>query len=209
MTMSNLRKAPSAVLNLGLSIELPRDDLGLHVVDDGIHPGDGVALALQFLAVELQRHAAQGIELAADELELDEQAGRAAGIVVAFLAGPRAQDARHQEADLARGEEFAGALARAFGELAQQIFVAAAEEIGLDVDEAEAVARIGEDFDDALQGGVADFALAVVLGGEIDDVEHAFERRVVWRRWRGSRASDVRRASALFRRANRKLGGRR
>ena len=68
---------------------------------------------------------------------------------MAFLAGPRAHDVRHQETDFGRREELAGALARSFGELAQQVFVGAAEEIGLHIGKAEAVARIGKRLDDA------------------------------------------------------------
>ena len=148
-------------------------------MDDRVHLRDGVALGLQLLAVELERHLAGRIELARDELQLDEQARRAAGIVVAVLAGLRAHDVRHQEADLGRREELAGALARAFGELPQQVLVGAAEEIGLHVGEAEAVARIGEGLDDAAQLGRVDVALAVALGGEVDDVDDARQRRVV------------------------------
>ena len=66
-------------------------------MDDRVHVGDGVALGLQFLAAELERHAAGGVEIAGDKLEFDEQAGRAAGVVVATLTGPRAHDVRHQE----------------------------------------------------------------------------------------------------------------
>ena len=54
----------------------------------------------------------------------------------------------HQEADLGGGEELAGTLAGAFRKLAQQVLVGAAQEVGLHVGEAEAVAGVGEGFDD-------------------------------------------------------------
>ena len=128
--------------------------------------GDGVALGLQFLAAELERHAAGGIELAGGELELDEQAGRAAGVVVAVLAGLWAHDVGHEEADLGRGEELTRALARALREFPQEKLVGAAQEIGLHVGETESVARIGEGLDHFCELRRVDVALAVALGRE-------------------------------------------
>ena len=43
-------------------------DFDLHVVDDGVHVGHGVAFGLQLLAAQLERHAARGVEFAGDEL---------------------------------------------------------------------------------------------------------------------------------------------
>ena len=147
--MSKVRTLPSAVRNFGLIIVSPRAISIVHVVDDAVHLRDGVALGLEFLAGQLERHLARRVEFAGDKLELHQQARRAAGVVVAVLAGPRPHDVRHEEADLGRREEFAGALARAFRELPQQVFVGAAEEIRLHVGKAEAVAGIGEGLDDA------------------------------------------------------------
>ena len=70
-----------------------------------------------------------------------------------------------------------GALARALGELAQQVLVGAAEEVGLHVGEAEPVARVGEGLDHAAQLGRVDVTLAVALGGEVDHVDDARQRR--------------------------------
>ncbi len=98
---------------------------------------------------------------------------------MAILAGAGPHDMRHQEADLGRGEELARALARAFRELAQQIFVGAPEEIGLHIGKAQAIARIGERLDHEAQLRRVDVALAVSLGGEIDDIDHAGERGVL------------------------------
>jgi hypothetical protein len=63
------------------------------------------------------------------------QAGRAAGVVVTRLAWLRAQDPGHQEADLGRREEFAGALAGTLCELAEEVLVGATEEVGLHIGE--------------------------------------------------------------------------
>src|SRR3546814_10719528 len=138
---------------------------------DAVHAVDGVGRAGELLAVEPERHLAQRVGPLADELQLDQQAEAAAGGVVGFLARARAQDRGHQEADLARGEELAGALALAFGELTQQVFVAAAEEVGFDVVQAEAVARVGEGLDDALERLVGDLAFAVAGFVEVDGVD--------------------------------------
>jgi len=73
------------------------------------HLRDGVALGHQFLPVELERHLAGWIEFTRDELKLNEQPRRAAGVVVAFLAWLRTHDVRDQEADFGRREVFAGA----------------------------------------------------------------------------------------------------
>ena len=120
-----------------------------------------------------------GSSSAGDELELDEQAGRAAGVVVAILAGLGAHDVRHQEPDLGWGEELARALAGTFRELAQQVFVGATEEVGLHVGEAEPVTGIGEDLDHGGEFGRVDVAFAVELGCEINQVDDARERGVL------------------------------
>ena len=169
----------------------PRGDLYLHVVDDGVHVSNGVALGLQLLPAQLERHPAGGIELAGDELELDQQPGRAAGIVVTILAGPGAHDVGHQEADLGRGEELARALAGTFRELAQQVLVGAAEEVGLYIGKAQPVAGIGEGFDHGGELGRVDVALAVALRREIDQVDDARERGVFAARRPGQPWSGV------------------
>ena len=98
---------------------------------------------------------------------------------MAFLARPRAHEMGHEHADFGRGEELARALAGPFRELAQQIFVRASEEVGLYVGEAEAVARVGEGFDDRGQLGGVDVALAVALRGEVHEVDDTRKRGVV------------------------------
>ena len=98
---------------------------------------------------------------------------------MAGLARPGAQDTGHEEADLGRREELTGALARTLSELPQQVLVGAAEEVRLDVGQAEAVARVGEGLDHPAQLGRVDVALAVALSCEVDHVDDARQARVV------------------------------
>ena len=123
-------------------------DLDIHVVDHAVHLRDGVVLCLKLLRRQPERHLARRIEFTGHELELDQKARRTAGVIVTVLAGARAHDVRHQEADFSRREELAGALAGAFREFPQQIFVGAAEEVRLNICEAEPITRIGKSFDD-------------------------------------------------------------
>src|SRR6185312_831592 len=162
-----------AVAVLGVAHGVAAQYLTLHVVDDAVHAGDRVAGAGEFLAVELERDLAERVEPAAHQLQFDQQAEAAAGVVVSLLAGARAQDFGHQETDFARSEELARALALAFGELAQQVLVAAAEEIRLHVVQAEPVTRVAEGFDDALERLVRHLALAVAGFVEIHGVDDA------------------------------------
>ena len=90
---------------------------------------------------------------------------------MASFAGPRAQEVGHQEADLGGGKKLAGTLAGAFRKLAQQVFVGAAQEVGLHVGEAEAVAGVGKGLDDGGKLGRVDVALAVAFGGEVQQVD--------------------------------------
>ena len=121
------------VLELGVDHRVAALDAHVHVVDYGVHVGDGVAVGLQFLAVELEGHAAGGVGLACDELQFDEQPRRAAGVVVARLAGPGTHEVGHEETDLCGGEELARALAGTLRELAEQVLVGATQEVGLHV----------------------------------------------------------------------------
>ena len=163
------------VLELRVDHGVATLDSDIHVVNDSVHMGDGIAVGLQFLPVELEGNAAGGIGFAGDQLELDEQPGGAAGVVVAVLAGLRAHQVRHQEAHLRGREELAGALAGAFGELAQQVLVGAAEEVGLHVGEAEPVPGIGKGLHHRGESGRVDITLAVALGSEVDQVYDARE----------------------------------
>ncbi|MCY1543699.1 hypothetical protein D9M68_795260 [compost metagenome] len=85
----------AGLAKLGVDHGVAARQLHLHVVDDGVHLRHGVALGLQLLAGELERHAAGRVELAGDELQFGQQPYRSAGVVVAGLAGLGAQDVRH------------------------------------------------------------------------------------------------------------------
>jgi len=122
-------------LELGINHGVAARHLDRHVVNDRVHFRHGVAFGRQFLAIKLERHSAGGIEFARHQLQLDQQPGGAAGVVVAILPRLGAHDMRHEEADLRRREELPGALPRALGELAQQIFVGTAQKIWLHVGE--------------------------------------------------------------------------
>ena len=104
---------------------------------------------------------------------------RAAGVVVARLAGPGAHDVSHEKADLGGSEELARALAGALGELSEQVLVGSAQEVGLHVGEAQAVAGVGEGLDDGGESGGVEVALAVALGRKVHEVYDAGERGVV------------------------------
>ena len=92
---------------------------------------------------------------------------------MACLAGPRSHKVGQQETDLCGGEELARALAGALRELAQQVLIGAAQEIGLHVGEPEAVSGVGEGLYDGGEPGRVDVALAVALGGEVHEVDDA------------------------------------
>ena len=118
-----------------------------------------------------------------DETRLDEQTRRAAGWIVRLTGGPRVDELGHQPRHFLGRVELARALALALGELPQQVFVGAAEDVRLGVLEPEAVA-----VDDLDQGGesvviqgalaglslveVADVDDAVELGVELGDLPH-------------------------------------
>ncbi len=111
-----------------------------------------------------------------NQLALDEQAGGTAAGIVNVHAGLGVHDSGHDEADLGRGVELAGALAAALGELADEILIAAADDVGLDVIETESLGADG--LDEVAQAGVVDIALAVGGGVEVDAVDDALEQRV-------------------------------
>ena len=110
------------------------------------------------------------------DLALHQQAAGAAGGVVDFHAGLGLEHAGHDGADLGRGVELAGALAAAFGELADQVFVALADDVGLDVVEPEALGADG--LDEVGEAVVVEVALAVGGGVEVDAVDDALQQRV-------------------------------
>ncbi len=95
------------------------------------------------LAVELERRVllarAQFIFSSQHQLALDEQSRRAAAGIVDSHARLGVHDARHDQADFRGRVEFAGAGDAALGELADEVLVAAADDVGLDVLETQAL----------------------------------------------------------------------
>ena len=100
----------------------------------------------------------------------------AAGGIVDFHARTGGKYAGHDLADFARGVELAGALAAALGELADEVFVALADDVGLDVLKPEALGADG--LNEVGEAVVVEVALAVGGGVEIDTVDDAFQERV-------------------------------
>ena len=159
---------------------IPDLDAAFEVVDDHVHIGHGPTGRLVFLAVELERRVALLLPLlhplAQDEVELDEETGGAAGGIVGVHARLRLHDARDDEADLGGRVLLATAAASAFGELADEVFVAAADDVRLDVAQAEALGADG--LDEVGEAVVVEVALAVGGGVEVHAVEDALEQRV-------------------------------
>ena len=92
------------------------------------------------------------------------------------MPGSGCEHAGHDGADLGRGVELAGALAAALGELADEVFVALADDVGLDVVEPEALGADG--LDEVGEAVVVEVALAVGGGVEVDAVDDALQERV-------------------------------
>ena len=109
---------PAGVLELRVDHGVTALYLDLHVVNDGVHMGYAIAVRLKFLAGELEGNAAGRVGLAGNELQLDEQPSRTAGVVVARLAGSRPHEMRHEESDFGGSELLARALTGSFRELA-------------------------------------------------------------------------------------------
>ena len=109
-------------------------------MDDHVHVCHGPGLGDVFLAVELERCGLfrLGLVFHGDFKLYEEAPGSAAGIVDGH-AGLRLEHTGHDGADLGRGVELAGALAAAFGELADEIFLALADDVGFDVIEPQAL----------------------------------------------------------------------
>jgi hypothetical protein len=161
-------------------------DLGLHVVDDGVHARHGELLGADVLAEEPERsdlgrqaHGAvlpHAVLFDQAQVRLDQEASRAAARIVDRLPGRGVEDARHERGHLRRREELARRGTRALRELAQQVLVGAAEEVWLHVVEAEAV--LIEDADQRRQPVVVEDALAGGGGVEVGDVDDARQPRV-------------------------------
>ena len=155
-------------------------DLALHVMDDHVHVGHGPGGGRGFLAVELERGGflfPSGLGLFLQrQLALDEQAGGAAGGVIAGHARLGVHDERHDLAHLAGRVELARALPAALGELADEVFVAAPDDVRLHVAQAEAL--LADALDEVGEAVVVDVAHAVGGGVEVHAVDDALEQRV-------------------------------
>ena len=110
------------------------------------------------------------------DFELYEEAPGAAAGIVDGHAGLGLEHAGHDGADLGRGVELAGALASALGEFADEVFVALADDVGLDVLQAQSLGADG--FDEVGKAVVVEVALAVGGGVEVDAVDDALEERI-------------------------------
>ena len=168
------------VAKLGVLEGVADLDLSLHVVDDHVHVGHGPGLGDVFLAEELERSVSRpsgcfhfGLH---GELALYEETAGAAGGIVNLHTRFRFRYAGHNLTDLAGGVELAGTLASALGEFADEVFVALADDVGLDVLKAQALGADG--FDEVGETVVVEVALAVGGGVEIDSVDDALEQRV-------------------------------
>ena len=74
------------------------------------------------------------------------------------------------------GEELAGGRAGALGELADEVLVAKADDVDLDVAQAEAL--FADALDEVGEAVVVDVALPVRRGVEVRPIDDAFQRRV-------------------------------
>ena len=143
----------------------------LDAVEHEVHPGDGRGGEVLLLAVDLAEERARVAARALHVLDRPEQhAARAAGRVVDALALLRVEDVDHHPHDAARGVELAGLLALGdVGELADQVLVGVAEDVGADRRVAERDLR--EPFDEVLQELVGEHLAVAPVGGAEDAVE--------------------------------------
>ncbi|OQB02246.1 MAG: hypothetical protein BWY25_00675 [Chloroflexi bacterium ADurb.Bin222] len=160
---------------------IAQGDLGLHVVDKGVHARHGKGGWVDFLPVEVQRFVAgvAAVLLAEAQISLDEQAAGATGRIVDVIAGRGVNQMGHQHRHLARGIELARTLPLALGELAQEVLVCPPKNIRLHILQAEAVLR--KALDERAQTVIVEDALA---GGgfiEVFQVNHAAQFGVLAR----------------------------
>ena len=143
----------------------------LDAVEHEVHAGDGRGREVLLLAVDL---AEEGARVAAGALHVldraEQHAARAAGRVVDALALLGVEDVDHHPHDAARRVELARLLALGdVGELADQVLVGVAEDVGVDRRVAERDLR--EPFDEVLQDLVGEHLAVAPVGGAEDPVE--------------------------------------
>ena len=174
ITRSKRRSSPFRRQVLRIAQRVPLADVGAgDAVQDHVHLADGPGAAVELLAEERQV-AAVAARLFHLPLGLDQQAAGAAGRVVDRHAGPRRDDQRQQPRHLGRRVELAALLARAVGEILDQVLVGRAQQVG----ELERVGVQGdavEVLDELDQGGVVQGALAHAAV-EVDPLQHVLQR---------------------------------
>ena len=170
----------SALAKLGVLERIADLKLGLHVVDDGVHIGHRPGAGYVFLSIELERGVlflAFGTHpLVECNLALDEQAAAAAAGVVHFLSWRALQHTGHDLAHFAGGVKLSGALSAAFGKLADQVFIALADNVGLHIMQSQPLGADG--LDEGAQAVVGQVALSVGRRIEVNAVEDAIKTRV-------------------------------
>ncbi len=152
-------------------------DLSLHIVDDHVHIGHGPGLGDVFLAEQSEWRVFRlpgGLHFGLHgEIALDEEAAGAAGGVVNLHTRVGREDAGHDLADFSEGVELAGALSATFGELADEVFVALADDIGLNVLEPQSLGADG--LDQVGEAVVVEVAQAVGGSVEVNTVDDALQ----------------------------------
>ena len=147
-------------------------------MDDHVHVGHGPSVRCVILTVELERDGfvRLGPFLHGDLAAFHEKTTGTAARVVDLHSRLGLEHARHDGTDPGRGVELAGALAAALGELADKVFVALADDVGLDVFEPEALGADG--LDEVGEEVIVEVALAVGSGVKVHAVNDSPQARV-------------------------------
>ena len=175
-------EGPEAVARaeLGLAEGVADLDLSLHVVDDHVHVRHGPGAGLILLPIEPR--GGEGLAgakihlLLEHQFTLNKQAGGTAAGVIDVHAWFGIHDAGYYESDLGRCIELARAFAAVLRKLADEVFVAAADDVRLNIGKAEA---LGADLLDQVgEAVVVEISLTVGRGIEVYAVDNTFEQRV-------------------------------
>ena len=170
-----------ASAKLGIFEAVADLDLALHVMDDHVHIGHRPGFRRVFLAVELERRVsfarAEIHFFFEHQLAFDKQSRRAAARVVNGHARLRVENPGHDHADFFWRVKFSGAGDAAFGELADQILIRAADDIRLDIVQAQAL--FTDSLDQVTQAIVIQIAHAVRRSVEINPVDDPFEEGIL------------------------------
>ena len=170
----------AAVAEFGVLERVTDLDLAFQIVDDHVHVRHRPGFRHVFLAVELQRRQRPLSRLGLlfhGDFALHQQPARAAAGVVDLHARLRLQHLRHDRSHLPRCVELAGALAAAFGELADQVFVALADDVGLHILQAQPLDA--DRLDQVREPVIIEVALAVGGGVEVHPVDDPLQQRVL------------------------------